>query len=255
MERGQGKTGRRDLLEHFLDAKNPDGTSMTSEEVKGECLLVMIAGADTTATTLRHLIFYLLRKPDAFEMLKKQVDAAYEGGRFSKPVPRNVEVEKEVPFLSGCILEALRLSSPVAAMMCRIVGPEPLVLSNGMVVPVGAEVGMNPWVVHRHKGTWGPDAEEFRPERWEIGETKRFEMERNMIAFGGGARVCLGKNIALLEIAKVTVELVRRFDMKIVGPPEGKNYNEWRWNTGTWNEKGFWMEFERRKVPEWEVEQ
>jgi cytochrome P450 len=222
---------------------------MSRDEIAGECLLIMISGSDTTATTLRHLIFNLLRKPDAFTKLQRQIDVAYDTCHLAKPVPKYTEIEKKVPFLQACIMETLRLASPVAAAMGRIVS-EPIVAGN-LIIPEGAEVGMNPWVVHRHEETWGPDFEEFKPERWEDGDF--LELEKKMLAFGGGGRVCLGKDVAMLEIAKVACELIRRFEMEIVGPPKGKSYVEQRWNTGTWSEKGFWMRFARRDVPEWDT--
>ncbi|RPA71371.1 cytochrome P450 monooxygenase [Ascobolus immersus RN42] len=241
---GKGRD-RKDLLSHFLAAQNLDGTPMTREEIAGEALLIMIAGSDTTATTLRHLLFNLLKKPEAFEKLRNQIDKAYDTGKLSKPVPTYAQVEKEVPFLWCCLQETLRIAAPVAAPMGRVVS-EPIAAGN-LVIPVGAEVGMNPWVVHRHEETWGEDCEEFRPERWEVRESERREMEKKMLTFGGGARVCLGKGIALMEVSKVIVELLRKMEWEIAEAPKGEEA-EVRWNTGTWQERGYWVRAERRDL-------
>lgn len=63
--------------------------------------------------------------------------------------------------------------------------------------------------MHRWKATYGPDAEEFRPERWEA--EKGLRPGWDFLPFGGGARVCLGQQYALTEAYYVTVRLMQRY--------------------------------------------
>lgn len=72
----------------------------------------------------------------------------------------------------------------------------------GTWFPAGTNVGINSWVAHRNLDVWGPDADEFRPERWlESSEEQLRRIHAMFMPFGLGSRTCLGKNISLLEIS------------------------------------------------------
>lgn len=91
-----------------------------------------------------------------------------------------------------------------------------------------AVVGINPWVAHRNKNVFGPDAGDFRPERWlEASPQQATMMERYWMPFGLGARTCIGKHISLLEIAKVIPELISRFEFVQEVPGKIENVNRW----------------------------
>jgi cytochrome P450 len=75
-----------------------------------------------------------------------------------------------------------------------------------LFVPKGTVVGYNVYVMHRRYDVYGPDAEEFKPERW---ESLRLGWE--YLPFNGGPRICLGQQYALTEASYVTVRLVQEF--------------------------------------------
>jgi cytochrome P450 len=91
-------------------------------------------------------------------------------------------------------------------------GQEPL------FVPKGTMVGYSPYVMHRLKDFYGPDADEYRPERW---ETLRVGWE--YLPFNGGPRICLGQQYALTEASYVTVRLVQEFSRM-----ESRDPEEWK---------------------------
>ncbi|KAG4217242.1 hypothetical protein PC116_g34277, partial [Phytophthora cactorum] len=70
----------------------------------------------------------------------------------------------------------------------------------------------------RDKATFGQDADYYRPERWLEDPENAKVMERYMFQFGGGAHVCIGRNLALLEINKVIPRLLRDFEFELVYP-------------------------------------
>jgi cytochrome P450 len=74
-------------------------------------------------------------------------------------------------------------------------------------VPKGTEINYSVYVMHRSKELWGPDADEFVPERWQ-GRKVGFEY----LPFNGGPRICLGQQFALTEAGYITVRLLQRFD-------------------------------------------
>ena len=76
-------------------------------------------------------------------------------------------------------------------------------------------MGCNAWTVHRDKNTFGEDCDSYRPERWlEDAESTR-GMERAMLQFGAGNHVCLGQNIALMEIYKLVPSLLRTYEVRL----------------------------------------
>jgi cytochrome P450 len=77
----------------------------------------------------------------------------------------------------------------------------------GFFIPEGTWIGMAPWALGRRKETFGEDVEIFRPERWLENEDRRREWKRSDVTFGSGSWVCLGKNLAMMEICKVVVEV------------------------------------------------
>jgi len=83
-------------------------------------------------------------------------------------------------------------------------------------LPEGTITGVNPWVVSSDRKVYGIDAEAYRPERWlEANPAEMKLMERNFLAFGSGARTCLGKNISLLEMSKLVPQLLRHFHVEL----------------------------------------
>lgn len=103
----------------------------------------------------------------------------------------------------------------------RIVPEGGLTTLDGIVLPPGTIVGMNAWVVHMDKATFGQDAASFVPERWlksssedeEAFKTRLAAMKNADLTFGAGNRSCTGKNISLLEIYKIIPLLFMKYDV------------------------------------------
>jgi cytochrome P450 len=125
---------------------------------------------------------------------------------------------------------------PAVGQLLERVAPAGGVMINGVYLPEGTIVGMNPWVAARDP-VYGQDAETFRPERWiEADERTLKLMDRNWLAvsesgssvllllltlcaqFGAGARTCLGKNISLMEMSKLVPQLLRRYHVELADP-------------------------------------
>jgi cytochrome P450 len=199
-----GNEGRHDLLLTLLQARTPQGEPLSIPNIKSEILLVLLAGADTTATTMQGLIHYCITRPDIYQRLTKEIDEAEKNGNLSA-MPQYEEVSKHCPYYVACIREILRLWPPSPALFPRVVSGCGIDF-NGKLAPPGTEVASTPFLIHRDKELYGPDAEEFVPERWLDPEQCKLYLKYSF-TFGYGARVCLGKDIAQMEIYKAPMQV------------------------------------------------
>jgi cytochrome P450 len=78
---------------------------------------------------------------------------------------------------------------------------------DGHYIPGGTDVTSYSYVVQRDKSIYGDDADEFRPERWMVSEKRNSELEAVQFGFGMGPRVCLGRDITMLELHKLLPEV------------------------------------------------
>jgi cytochrome P450 len=135
------------------------------------------AGSDTTAITLRSIFFYLLKNPRTYKKAVAEVrNLQYESDLVTYPE------SLQLPYVQACIKEGLRMQPAVGMLMERFV-PKGGVTLDGVHLPAGTIVGINPWVAARDVSVYGPDAEEFRPERWLDTSPEQLKlMERNFLA-------------------------------------------------------------------------
>lgn len=208
---------RRDMLGSFLKH------GLTPEEAESEALVNIIAGSDTTATAIRTTMLYLMGSPQVYRELAREIRTAAAGGRLSSPITD--EEARALPYLQAVIKEGLRVFPPVTGLMPTVVPPGGDVI-RGVPVPEGTEIGWSSFGVQHNKGVYGVDAETFRPERWL--EVKDEEQLRNMastweLVFKYGKWQCLGRSVALLELNKIFVELLRRYDFGLLNPPSPWN--------------------------------
>ncbi|KAL4897955.1 pisatin demethylase [Aspergillus ambiguus] len=202
---------RRDFLTRFLNIQ-ANSPNIPDLWVIGWCQQNVQAGSDSTAITLTAVLYYLLKNPDSMELLLSEL----ENANLPSPVPW--DIAHKLPYLDSCIKEALRLTPALGVPLERVAPPEGIELG-GRYFKGGTVLGVSAWVVHQDKGVYGTDAALWRPGRWmEASDEKKKEMERTLFAFGGGSRVCIGKNISYLEMYKVIPELLTRFKFELKSP-------------------------------------
>lgn len=240
MERYQGNDKdyhnpeKPDFLDKFIEAKNADPENVTDEQIVSWLMVNMIAGADTTAITIRSSLYFSLKNPSVWDRLTEEVLAAGFHGR----TPPSYKEVKALPYVDAVIREALRMLPGVSMTMERYVPREGFVLPNGDYLPEGTIVGMSPYILARNKSVFGEDADIFRPERWlrddAGGETEeQFQkrlllMNQTDLSFGGGSRICIGKNMGLFQTYKVLATLITLFEIELADPKkEWKVINSW----------------------------
>ncbi|RDW74279.1 cytochrome P450 [Aspergillus mulundensis] len=235
--------GRIDLLQTFLEARTEDGQPLTMDYIKAEILLVLLAGADTTGTVFQAMIYYLLTHQGVYERMMEEVDAAVRNGLINEEMPQYAEIQENLPFFVACVRETLRMCPPAPNIFPRYVS-EPGLNLYGKFAPAGTEITGNPWIMHRDQEIFGKDAEEFNPDRWMNAERAKI-MNKYLFTFGYGARVCLGRDIAMMELFKGPLQFFRHYKPHPVhGKPEAKFVV--KGGVGYWRD--MWVTIEKRPL-------
>ncbi|KAI9146993.1 Cytochrome P450 monooxygenase [Paramyrothecium foliicola] len=230
-----------DFLDIIFNSTNEDGSAMTLEEIKVECLVFMVAGSDTTASTVCAFVRYVLETPGVYHRLITEVDEWDARGMLEHPVPK-FETIMKMPYFTACHRETLRLYPPTQVNIPRYVSEGGLHI-DGAFVPAGTEIGANPYIINRDKGIFGEDADSFRPDRWLQDADRVAHMDKYILSWGYGARVCQGKHIAQLETYKYLLQLFRVFKPTIANP--GQVWEEA--NLAMMVQWNFWLKLEHRK--------
>lgn len=170
----------------------------------------MNAGSDTTAISLTHVVYYLLKNPEKLQRLREELDKHIDKDII---IPTYASV-RGIAYLRACIDESLRLSPSVAFGLQRKTPPEGASVM-GQWIPGDTSVSIPAYVAHRDPKIF-PEPESFVPERWLKEEAK--EIQKYFIAFSAGARGCIGRNITYIEQHVLLATLVRRYDLALLHP-------------------------------------
>ncbi|KAJ5645945.1 hypothetical protein N7490_002317 [Penicillium lividum] len=210
----------RDLFAALLDARDPETQKGYSrQELIAEAGILIVAGADTTATTITATLFYLLHNKQQYARVQTEVDSAFSG-------ISNADVEairispalNSCSFLYACINESMRLSPPLGGILPREVLVGGLKVDGGRYyVPAGTDVGVPTYALH-HTAEYWPEPYEFRPERWLDGTPT--EQRPAFTPFGAGRTGCVGKHLAYQEMGIILARLLWLYDMRL--EPESK---------------------------------
>lgn len=186
-------------------------TTQDPIELRSQLLNILLAGRDTTASLLSWTILLLARHPTIFHKLRQTIIETF--GPYDRPNPITFAGLKACQPLQHVLNESLRLY-PVVPMNRRTAVRDTTIPRGGgpdgtlpVYIRKGESVGYNVHILHRRKDIWGPDAEQFRPERW---QSKKPGWD--YIPFNGGPRICIGQQFALTEAGYVLVRLLQRFD-------------------------------------------
>jgi cytochrome P450 len=192
-----------DLLGRLLRDLDDPESPMDQTELRDHAISFLIAGSETTAATMAFAWYLLATHPEADEQLCVELEQSL-GGR----APTIADVPS-LAFLRSVILETLRLYPPVWLFVRATTAPFAL---GRHELAANTQVMISPWLSHRTSASF-EDPEAFRPERWSTGaEPAAF------IPFGGGPRLCIGREFALMEAMLVIAHLRARVRFQLLQP-------------------------------------
>jgi cytochrome P450 len=194
---------------------------------------------------MQSFFWHVLSSPQTYNSIMAEMEAAIKSGQIPSSGNLSWNESQGLLYFQACLKEAMRVRPAVGVNITRLVPPEGAELEGHFFLG-GTRIACNGWVLHRDRDVFGADADEFRPERWleDVESAKR--MERYMVQvsdenekekkkkkvkyisteankystqqFGGGSHLCIGRNLALLEINKVVPRLLRDYRFKMVHP-------------------------------------
>jgi cytochrome P450 len=189
-ERRREDGARDDILSMLLEARHEDGAPMSAQELRDELMTLLVAGHETTATTLAWTFERLVRAPDVAARLVEEIVADDGNG-----------------YLTATIQETLRRRPVLPNSAPRLV-KRPLAVG-GWTYPVDVCLVPNAYLLH-HDAEIYPDPYAFRPERFLENSPGTY----TWIPFGGGRRRCLGASFAMLEMKLVVPAVLRAWELR-----------------------------------------
>ncbi|KAL2855945.1 cytochrome P450 family protein [Aspergillus pseudoustus] len=209
-----------DIFDHLLQVHKKKPNEYSHSDLVSTLTSNVFAGSDTTAIALRSMVWNLLKHPDKLERFMTELEERKSAGLLSMPV--RFEEAQKWPYLQAIMFEAIRIHSPFALHLPRVVPESGLLVKNKYFLPKGTCVGTNPWAIHHSKEVFGPDADKFIPERW-LDPAKKGDYQRFFFGFGGGSRTCLGRNVVWMEMSMLLPTFLNAFNISLVSPDKPLN--------------------------------
>jgi cytochrome P450 len=196
-----GTPGRTDILALLIDARDEEGRAMSDQELRDELFTVLMAGHETTATSLAWIFYHVLPRADVLDRLRAELARVVGDG------PIRAEHLGALEYLDAVVKEAMRLTPVISFVGRRLHAPMRI---GGVALPAGVVASPCMYLTHRRPDVW-PEPLRFRPERF-LGLRPS---PQAFYPFGGGLRRCLGAAFATFEMKIVTAQVLMRTALRI----------------------------------------
>jgi cytochrome P450 len=183
----RARGGEGDLLQMLLDCRDADtGEAMSDEDVRNECITMLIAGHETTANALTWALLLLTEHPDVLRRVRAEVTEVCRAS------PPGLEHLPRLVLTRAVFMEALRIYPPIWLIERNL---DAAFTARDMSLPAGAQVLISPHLLHRLPEFW-TEPGRFDPDRF---LAPGAEDNPAFLPFGTGPRVCIGRNLATWE--------------------------------------------------------
>lgn len=218
-----GSESRKDLVSLFIEKSEVEYTKgvHTKKDLKlmrDFVISFLAAGRETTAQTMSWVVLMLNRYPAVLERIRLEIKENLPELLNGKASPSMEDCQKLV-YLEAVIRETLRLY-PVVAVTGRSATRD-VRLYEGTLIKAGTRVILPHYAMGRMATVWGPDVDEFKPERWLDPDTGKIKVVSpfKYSVFLGGPRICMGMKFALAEMKISLASMLSKFDFKTVKDP------------------------------------
>ena len=215
----QGGSGipHDDLLSRFMKKKE----SYSEEFLQHVALNFILAGRDTSSVALSWFFWLVIQNPNVEEKIITEICTVLmetRGNDTSKWVQEPLVFEEvdRLMYLKAALSETLRLYPSVPEDSKHVVADD--ILPSGTFVPKGSSITYSIYSIGRMKFVWGDDCLEFKPERWLSLDGSKFEVHDSyrFVAFNAGPRICLGKDLAYLQMKSIAAAVLLRHRLMVV---------------------------------------
>ncbi|XP_057633831.1 cytochrome P450 4F5 isoform X2 [Chionomys nivalis] len=198
------KSKTLDFIDVLLLAKDEHGEELSDEDIRAEADTFMFGGHDTTASGLSWTLYNLARHPEYQERCRQEVRELLRDRE-----PEEIEWDDlaQLPFLTMCIKESLRLHPPVTDLLRTCA--QDIALPDGRVIPKGNICVISIFGIHHNPSVW-PDPEIYDPFRFDL-ENPQKRSPLAFIPFSAGPRNCIGQTFAMSEMKVALALTLLRF--------------------------------------------
>ncbi|KAF1993248.1 cytochrome P450 [Amniculicola lignicola CBS 123094] len=204
-KRLQKSNNRPDFLNRMIE--NREMYNISEVQIAAHSSDFVTAGSETTATTLACVVYYLTKDPSVFSKLQNEIRGAFR--RFDDI---NAKSTQSLKYLNAVCLEGMRIYAPLPFPLPRVV-PVGGDTVDGWYLPAGTIVSTNPTAASLSHANFSSPWE-FKPERW-LGQAGKDTLDASQ-PFSLGARGCLGRNLAWIELNTVLAKLLWKHDLELV---------------------------------------
>ncbi|KXX74106.1 Cytochrome P450 4F5 [Madurella mycetomatis] len=211
--KGSSEEKAKDLLTFMVAEKYyADSDQWTENEIMDQILTFLAAGHQTTADALTWATQLMIEHPAEAQRLRTEVVELLR----RNPVPEYRDIEA-LPYLKNFTREVLRVHCPGVNVAREAIDD---VVIQGVTIPKGTTVLMQPAIIQHNPTVWGSDCDEFKPDRWDRLEGEAADPWA-FSAFSHGPRICIGRTLSMLEFKIILIELVSTFDFEGIGNTKG----------------------------------
>lgn len=215
--REQKTEKEEDLLSRFM--ANEENSP---EYLRDIVISFILAGRDTTSSALSWFFWLLSSKPDVEKNILKELENIRTHKRKNISDPFTFDEIREMHYLHAAITEALRLYPPVPVDSKACVKDD--IMPDGTFVEKGWFVTYHTYAMGRMENIWGKNCREFLPERWMENGVCRQESPFRFPVFHAGPRICLGKDMAYIQMKSIAASVIERFEIDVVDKEKGPEH-------------------------------